>query len=647
MDRLLTELNLATEYRSDANDTIQDFYVPCLERSELYRRAVGYFTSRGLAAAAQGVAALVAADGSMRLIASPRLEADDLNAIQKGYIARDDAVARALIQGIENVEDEIVRDRLGALAWLVAQGRLEVRIAVPLDETGAVKMGIYHEKLGLFSDRKDNVVAFTGSANETSGGLVDNFEAIDVFWSWDDPQKRVGRKVDNSERLWSNNTKGLWILDFPAAVREKLLEYREASARTVPPSPAVRNRWEHQDEAISKFLEFERGVLEMATGTGKTRTALRICEILVRRGEIDTIIVSADGVDLLEQWHAQLLALNATLPDRFVVFRHFAEYHERERFSLNPRRAILLISRPALAPAMRVLTPTLGGRTLILHDEVHRLGSPGNRSSLAGLSGNVRFRLGLSATPEREYDEEGTEFVERHIGPVIFSFSLADAIRRGILSPFHYYPLEYVPDENDRKRLQAVYRRSEARERAGDPMSQEDVWIELAKVYKTSLAKLPVFAGFLQDHENVLQRCIIFVETREYGDEVLRIVHRYRHDFHTYYTGEESETLRRFAIGEIECLLTCHRLSEGIDIKSIRSVVLFSSARTPLETIQRMGRCLRVDANQPSKRANVVDFIRMPESSGESNDAESPSGDLSRRRWLEELSEIRPDEDGQ
>jgi superfamily II DNA or RNA helicase len=645
MNMLLTELNLGTEYRSDSSDTVKDFYLPCLQRSSLYRRAVGYFTSRGLAVASQGVAALVNAGGAMRLVASPRLEADDLEAIQKGYIAREDAVTRALIASIENVEDDISRDRLGVLAWLVAEGRLEVRIAVPLDETGGVKLGIYHEKLGLFSDDENNVVAFTGSPNETSGGLVDNFEAIDVFCSWDDPQGRVSRKIDNFERLWSNKTKGLSVVDFPAAVRDQLLKYRKPVADSAQPTPPILNRWRHQEEAISKFLECERGVLEMATGTGKTRTALRICETLVNQSEIDTIIVSADGVDLLEQWHAQLLALGSALSNRFVVFRHYADHYERERFNLNPRRAILLISRPALAPVMRSLNAKAASRTLLIHDEVHRLGSPGNRSSLAGLSDNVRYRLGLSATPEREYDQDGTQFIEAHIGPVVFSFGLAEAIRRRILAPFNYHPLEYVFDDNDRRRLQDVYRKAQARERAGDPMSQEEIWIELAKVRKTSLAKLPIFSTFLQDHARVLERCIIFVETREYGDAVLRIVHRYRHDFHTYYTGEESETLHRFATGEIECLLTCHRLSEGIDIKSIQSVVLFSSARSPLETIQRMGRCLRIDPDHPAKRANVIDFIKTSGPQEPADESGSRNPDLSRRQWLEELSRIEPDED--
>ena len=121
--------------------------------------------------------------------------------------------------------------------------------------------------------------------------------------------------------------------------------------------------------------------------------------------------------------------------------------------------------------------------------------------------------------------------------------------------------------------------------------------------------------------------------------QVLDIVHRYRHDFHTYFASEDSETLKRFAIGNIECLITCHRLSEGIDIQNLSTVILFSSARGRLETIQRMGRCLRADPGNPGKIANIVDFIR-PNVSDESN----VSADEERSEWLSQLSQIKCEE---
>jgi len=169
-------------------------------------------------------------------------------------------------------------------------------------------------------------------------------------------------------------------------------------------------------------------------------------------------------------------------------------------------------------------------------------------------------------------------------------------------------------------------------------MSDEEVWIDVAKVHKTSLAKLPIFEEFIQKNATLLRRCIIFVETQEYGERLLEIVHQHRPDFHTYFSGEGAETLRRFAEGELECLVTCHRLSEGIDIHDLNTVILFSSARARLETIQRIGRCLRTDPENPTKVANVVDFVR------ESEENESATPDEDRRDWLRHLASVRPEE---
>jgi superfamily II DNA or RNA helicase len=93
------------------------------------------------------------------------------------------------------------------------------------------------------------------------------------------------------------------------------------------------------------------------------------------------------------------------------VIRHFGSFHDRDRFEMDPRLTILLVSRPALAPALRALTKKTGQKTILIHDEVHRLGSPANRDALAGPSEAIRFRLGLSTTHEREYDASGTQFI--------------------------------------------------------------------------------------------------------------------------------------------------------------------------------------------------------------------------------------------
>ncbi|HLA95617.1 MAG TPA: DEAD/DEAH box helicase family protein, partial [Pyrinomonadaceae bacterium] len=438
-----------------------------------------------------------------------------------------------------------------------------------------------------------------------------------------------------------NIAAGVATLTFPEAAKKELI--RISGVRRSQPSEPGRSLpiklWSHQEEAVSTFLQKSRGILEMATGTGKTKTSLEICRRLFEDGQIQTVIVSADGDDLLDQWYKELLTFVKQLGFQIPVLRHYKNHRERERFFLN-KSAIILTSRHFLPAVLYSLSEDEGAKSILIHDEVHRLGSPSNREKLAGMSDKVRFRLGLSATPDREYDDEGNAFVFESVGEVIYSFGLENAIRRKILSPFEYIPLEYIPSEEDKTRLQQVHKKAAARKQAGEPMTQEEIWIELARVHKTSKAKLPVFADFIEANPSLLQRCIIFVETREYGDEVLSIVHKYRHDFHVYYANEDSGVLKSFANGEIECLITCHRLSEGIDIHSLETVVLFSSSKARLETIQRIGRCLRKNPQDPSKQANVVDFIRMPDDDpGEA----TGNADLDRREWLNQLSSVEPE----
>lgn len=628
----LRDIEYQEDYRSGYDNIVDDFFRPSLAQAEAYWRAVGYFSSSALESFGAPLGEFIKNGGYIRLITSVELSHGDLEAIQNG-IPKQDICAQRLEQIIEADFADGVGDGSARLIRLLELGRLEIQIAVP--KTGT---GIYHEKIGLFLDGED-YVAFTGSSNESRNAFENNRECVDVYPSWTSTI-RAPRKRRHFEDLWKRNDKGVDVYSFPDAARQQLIrtcgEWEAGRKQRKQEEKDKPNKWRHQDDALDEFLAAERGVLNMATGTGKTRTSLKILRALYERDSIDTVIVSTDGNDLLDQWYAELLNVRKDIGAK--VFRHYKSSREVEDFLLKPKNAILLVSRQPLASALRQLPAELGQRTLLIHDEVHGLGSPANRNRLAGLSDNIRFRLGLSATPEREYDDEGNTFLSEHIGPELMRFELDDAIRREILAPFDYFPLPYELTAEDRQRVRDVYKRQAARAAAGNPMSDEEVWIEIARVYKTSRAKLPIFDNFIRENQHLLQRCIVFVETQEYGDEVLEIIHKYRSDFHTYFSGEESETLKRFARGELECLITCHRVSEGIDIRSLNSVILFSSARARLETIQRMGRCLRTDPDNPEKIANIVDFIRQSDEDGEQN------ADEERAEWLIDLSKVRAEE---
>lgn len=624
------------DYRTGYDDILDDFLRPALRAATNYWRAVGYFSSSSLEAFGAPLGEFVRNGGSIRLVTSVELSEADLQAIKRGSSRREVCEVR-IERIIEEQFTDGVGDGMARLCSLLELGRLEIKIAVPKHGTG-----LYHEKIGLFFDATEDFVAFSGSSNESRNAFENNRECIDVYPSWESPS-RAGRKKTHFEQLWLAEDVGVDVFSFSEAARRKLLRVCERFREGRRTIELQSRKWRHQDEAMASFLKSERGILNLATGTGKTRTALRIMTALFERGQIGTAIITMDGLDLLEQWYGELLAIKSRLPKGVRFYRDYAPFKEVQDFSLSQENAVLLVSRAGgtvrdpLVSALRRLDGAIANRTLLVHDEVHRLGSPGNRERLENLTDNIRFRLGLSATPDREYDADGNSFTGAHIGPELVRFELSDAIKRGILSPFNYFPLAYELTPEDRTKVRDVYRLQAARAAAGNPMSQEQVWTAIANVYKTSPAKLPVFGRFIAEHIELLERCIIFVETQEYGERVLDIVHRHRPDFHTYFSGEDSETLKRFARGEFECLLTCHRVSEGIDIRSLNSVILFSSSKARLETIQRMGRCLRSDPDNPEKIANVVDFIRQS-TDGEANTDEE------RAAWLSDLATLRLEE---
>lgn len=633
----LRELPIRPVLETSTRDLVQEFFVPALHESVNYDRGVGYFTSSWLTLAADGLVGLASNRGRARIVASPILSAEDWAALREGEDARvEPALYAALKRTLDELAADLVGDTLAALAWMIADEFLEFRIAVPT----AGLDGDFHDKFGIFRDAAGDAVAFHGSSNDSAQAFR-NYESIDVFYAWADERdaERVVRHQARFERLWTNGDANVRVFALPEAIRRNLVEFTSSMPRPYPApgsrvnGPSMEDRWRHQREAVAAFLEHRHGVLEMATGTGKTRTALTIIEELRERGLIRSVIVTAHGTDLLDQWYRQLRG------GVFPVYRAYENHREALSYANHPDEALLLASREKLPEVLPRLSPRTAPETLLVCDEVHGMGAPASVSALSDRLSPFGFRLGLSATPEREYDAAGNAFITREIGPVIYEFGLREAIERGILCGFDYVPIEYSFTEDDRAAVQRAIARYHARAKAGNPVPIESLYQEIGRVRKLSPGKLPPFRTFLRAHPELVHRCLIFVETMEYGLEVQQILMEARGRFHTYYGNDERENLVRFAKGDLDCLVTCHRISEGIDVRSVNNVVLFSSSRARLETIQRLGRCLRIDPANPEKRATVVDFIRVDD---KSDDPDSEPGvDRERRNWLADLSTAR------
>lgn len=633
-DMSLRELPVAPHLATSTSKLLEGFYVPALRESLTYDRGVGFFTSHWLRLAASGLAGLAANGGRARIIASPMLDAQDCAALAQGADARTDpALKQALDQAISDLEHNLETDTLAALAWMIADGLLDFRIAIPTADLD----GDFHDKFGIFRDAAGDAVAFHGSPNDSERAFR-NYESISIYYSWVDAREasRVAAESARFDLLWSNGDLNLRVYPLPEAVKRNLVAFTTRLPRpyAAPKGDAAGERWRHQKDAAAAFLKARCGVLEMATGTGKTRTALSILNELKERDLITTTVIAAYGTDLLDQWYKELVK-HTGLP----VYRAYEQHRETQAFLNSPKGAVLLLSRANLDEVLVRLDQRLFDKGLLICDEVHGLGSPALVAALSGKLRKFAYRLGLSATPERTYDADGNRFIEQEIGPIIFRFGLEEAIKRGILCEFDYVPLPYVLSEEDKAAVRQAIKRYHAKSRAGEPAPIESLYRDIARVRKLSQEKIEPFVTYVETDPSVLERCIIFVESAEYGALIQPILMRKRSDFHTYYQDDDRENLRRFARGQLECLLTCHRISEGIDIQSVNNIVLFASARARLETVQRLGRCLRVDPANPDKRARVVDFIEH-----KPDDLDDPTGELGadeeREAWFLALSAL-------
>ena len=172
------DISIKTEYRSLIDDMVNDFYTPLLNEATIYKRAVGFFSSSALIEISKGISGLIKNGGKIQLVASPKLSEEDIEAIEKGFEKRKEIIECCIERSFEQPKNIYEERRLNLLANLIANGQLDIKIAF-LEEENSV--GMFHEKMGLMTDTENNMIAFTGSMNESKNAFSHNYESIDVF----------------------------------------------------------------------------------------------------------------------------------------------------------------------------------------------------------------------------------------------------------------------------------------------------------------------------------------------------------------------------------------------------------------------------------------------------------------------------------
>ena len=306
----LSKLNLNTEYRSTNDDPVEGFYKRCLRNASTYQRAVGYFRSSVLLIIGKTILEYARRGGQIQLICSPQLSEEDVLSIAAGYARREEIISSAIVEEFDQLLAEPSTGFAAkALATLISCGNLEVRLA----ELRSGK-GIYHEKIGLFFDDHGHTVSFRGSTNETWSGWhpEGNFEAIEVFWDWDGQSDRirVEKHREHFESLWSVNNQEVRVSAFPESAETYLRKYASKSIEKLMEkaphdTPQRRQPLPHQIEALENWRgQNSRGILEHATGTGKTFTAILAIRDHVSSGRPALILVPSKL--LLHQWAQEI-----------------------------------------------------------------------------------------------------------------------------------------------------------------------------------------------------------------------------------------------------------------------------------------------------------------------------------------------------
>ena len=625
--RGLAALPLEAQYRTGERDPVEGFYVPCLGASETYSRAVGYFRSTIFLVVGQPLVEFARRGGRVRLVCSPSVTEEDAAAIAAGYAEQSGVVQSAIDRDLDDLlRNEATSYRARVLATLIKVGVLDIRLALRPKASG-----IYHEKIGIFQDAQQQRVSFLGSANETwSAWHRDgNHESIEVFreWQGQTEAERVAAHAKHFERLWRGEVAGLETIPFPEAQRRRLLDFALNDLDAIERERLVdveprRKPLPHQLSAIDAWEQAGRkGVFEHATGSGKTFTALTAVKKHIAAGAPALILVPSQL--LLEQWADEVAEV---LPEAVLLlagagntkWRHPGRLAAMTGTLSDEPRVVLATMQTAATEGF--LESVEGGEHLMMvADEVHQIGSRFNSRAMSIASG---ASLGLSATPIRYGDPEGTARIFERFGPVVPPpITLQDAIRAGRLVDYEYHPhpIHLSGDESDEWKLLTRRISLEVAKGRDDGSGQRSVsdlakllLIQRSRIAKKALAKPGLAAAVLSKSYEEGQHWLVYCEDSEQLGEVmasLREVGISPIEYHSAMAGDRSAAMdwfRRF--GGVMVSIKC--LDEGVDIPAVSHGLILASSQNPRQFIQRRGRVLR---KAPGKHLAVIhDAIVVP-----------------------------------
>ncbi len=620
------DLNIKRSYISCGEENIaKSFLVPMLKQAKTYRRSVGFFSSGVFGPIIDGIVALSRNGGKIEIIASPQLSSEDIEAINLGYQKRDEIIKLAFSRDFMR-EIEVFDDcKLQLLAALIANGTLDIKIAVTRTS------GIYHDKLGILEDFDGNTVVFYGSANESLSGYKDNYEKIRVVESWvPSDTASIEDECKEFKSLWEGTNPFVNVYNYKDSAKANILtviESRKYTGISNASGAPIKLR-DYQEEAISAWVNNGyHGFFVMATGTGKTWTAIFAAKKLINENQA-MIVICAPYKHLVKQWaddvekafpNAKIILVSSENPTwESQIFQEII------RKQYNPSHQIIIISTIASFKMQR-FNKAINKSTekkLLIVDEAHRFTDHPDT-----LKETYSYMLGLSATPYSGTSAQKGKELMNWFGGQVFNLPIEVALEKGFLVPYNYYPI-YVQATEEEENKFKYYTQKILSCFKNNRCINPDLLVKslrnrlrIISMSEEKKNKIDEIIDRIEEKDHVVVYCgdgKLFDE--QTGEELRHIQSIKRvlnkHGFKaSQFTAKENmadrmELVDAFNKQEISALAAIRCLDEGINIPSIKSALILSSNDDYREFVQRRGRILRTYGDK--KYANIYDVIVLP-----------------------------------
>lgn len=664
------------------------FYHDALKNSNRLELLLGYFSSSAINALSESFAQFIHRGGVVHMIINDILSSSDKAAVIEGQRFGESLPTFDLsdINKLAQTLQGYDRHFFECIAWLIAHERIILKIVRPKHGKG-----ISHFKSGVFYDNQEQV-GFKASCNFTSYGLLENLEEIEVYFSWENGRsgKFIKKRIDYFKEIFVGKADFVDYLDatqikeaiqsnFGGKDEDELLiqeqdlldqkkrfqkrytkKHDNFSVKSEPRFPYPEGPRPYQEEAYNNWIKHDKkGLFAMATGTGKTLTSLNCLLNEYQNDGIYRAIILVPTIELVSQWKKECQKFEfqniITVSSRQRWDKNLAFINLSSRFTYSPFIIVTTYAsfhRRKFQEYFRQLPPN----TLLIADEAHNLGSPQLTKLLPGI--HLHKRIGLSATPDRQYDTLGNLALENFFNdkpPFVYNYTMEMALKSEWLCPYAYYPhIVYLTTEETEaymalSRQLLIYFDPKTKSYQKCPEVDYLLLARKRLVHKAANKK-HIFEQIINDEfdkRGNLKYTLVYVpegldnddgdddhdvhtfddqdELQENAEE-LSLIDEYTKLIravdpsimvkqYTAKTGDRPQTIKDFQEGKIHVLTSMKCLDEGVDVPRSELAIFCASTGNPRQFVQRRGRVLRL--HKQKAFAVIHDLVVVPQVSEE------------------------------